>query len=177
VKPGTPSRLPPPSATTLVGRDRELAAADAALLRPPTAGHRICAVTGAPGVGKTAFALAWPTVSRTAFPTAGSTPTSGGEEKTGVPPVQILRGLLDALGAAKPNRVASPDEVAAAFHRAVRGRRMLFVLDAVGSQQVRDVLPGEPQCPVVATSRHCLTGLIAHEGAAPIPLVDLSDGG
>lgn len=53
---------------------------------------------------------------------------------------------------------------------------MLFVLDdARGSAQVRAVLPGEPQCLVIATSRHCLTGLIAHEGAHPIPLESLAE--
>jgi DNA-binding SARP family transcriptional activator len=179
----TPRRYAPPPAglpappSALPGRDRELAAADAALDRAPTAGHRIWAITGEAGAGKTPFALSWAHRVAERFPDGQFYANLRGDDRSGLPPTQVLRGLLDALGAEQPGPDADADAVAAAFHRAVRGRRMLFVLDdAAGSQQVRDVLPGEPRCAVVATSRHCLTGLIAHEGAVPIPLEALKAG-
>ncbi|TQS46121.1 AfsR/SARP family transcriptional regulator [Cryptosporangium phraense] len=161
----------------LIGRERELTAAKAALTRPPTAGHRILAVTGEPGVGKTDFALYWAHQIADQFPDGQFYAGLRGEDRAGLSPTRVLRGLLDALGAPPPAPEADADGVAAAFRDAVRGRRLLFVLDdAAGSQQVRDVLPGDPNCLVVAVSRHCLTGLIAHEGAAPLPLTDQGTG-
>jgi hypothetical protein len=161
-----PTQLPSaPSRPGLSGRSRELALADATLTRPAVAGHRICAITGGPGVGKTDFALYWANRVSSDFPD-GQLYVQLGD----VDPREVLRGFLRALGAPLPS-VDDQTALAAAFHQAVRGRRLLFVLDdAQGSQQVRALLPGDPQCLVVATSRFCLTGVIAHEGAQPVPL-------
>ncbi|WP_306207088.1 AfsR/SARP family transcriptional regulator [Actinoplanes sp. RD1] len=159
-----PTQLPPAPALP-AGRERELAAADATLVRPPTAGHRICAVTGLPGIGKTAFALHWAHRVAAHFPD-GQLYVSLADAA----PEDVLRGFLRALGA-PITATGGEAALAAAFHRTVRGRKLLFVLDdARGSRQVRALLPADPECLVVATSRFCLTGLIAHEGAQPVPL-------
>jgi DNA-binding SARP family transcriptional activator len=168
-----PAQLPPPP-VAFVGRERELAAADAILDRP---GNRICAVTGLPGIGKTDFALHWAHHVAAHFPDGQLYVDLGGADGTGADPRDVLRGFLSALGIPTPD---PGDEavLAAAFHRAVRGRRLLFVLDdARGSQQVRALLPADPHCLVIATSRFCLTGVIAHEGAQPIPLETPPTGG
>ncbi|MGK5682592.1 BTAD domain-containing putative transcriptional regulator [Actinoplanes sp. URMC 104] len=164
-----PTQLPP-APGTIAGRDRELTAADATLTRAPTAGHRICAVTGLPGIGKTHFALHWAHRVAGHFPDGQLYVDLGGADGTGAAPHDVLRGFLRALGAPAAADTSAP-ALAAAFHQAVRGRRLLFVLDdARGSRQVRALLPGDPGCLVIATSRFCLTGLIAHEGAQPVPL-------
>ncbi|WP_305790250.1 AfsR/SARP family transcriptional regulator [Symbioplanes lichenis] len=162
--PATPRDLPP-APPLPAGRERELAAADATLSRPATAGHRICAVTGLAGIGKTAFALQWAHRVAGQFPDGQLYVSLAGAE-----PADVLRGFLRALGAPMPAG-GGEAELAAAFHRTVRGRKLLFVLDdARGSREVRALLPAEPECLVVAISRFCLTGLIAHEGAQPVPL-------
>ncbi|WP_203842534.1 AfsR/SARP family transcriptional regulator [Winogradskya humida] len=199
-----PAQLPP-APTVFLGRERELAAADAYLARfaapddraraaedrrrpgedgeraaedrrrageggERAAGHRICAITGVAGIGKTALALHWAHRNAGKFPDGQFYIDLWGDDGEGAAPAQVLRGFLTALGM-RPAAGADQESLAAAFHQAVRGRKLLFVLDgARGSVQVRAVLPADPGCLVIATSRHCLTGLIAHEGAQPIPL-------
>ena len=52
---------------------------------------------------------------------------------------------------------------------------MLLLLDnARSTEQVRPLLPGSPGCMVLITSRSQLTGLVAAEGARPLPLDLLS---
>src|SRR5699024_10271567 len=56
-------------------------------------------------------------------------------------------------------------ERTARFRSEVSGKRVLIVLDnAHSSDQVRSLLPGDPHCATVITSRHSLDGLAVLEG-------------
>src|SRR5206468_2557214 len=71
----------------------------------------------------------------------------------GVEPAQIPTGV---------------EEAAARFRSLVAGRRLLVVLDnAVGSEQVRSLLPATPTCGALITSRQVLATL---EGARSLHL-------
>lgn len=62
------------------------------------------------------------------------------------------------------------------YRKLTTGRRMLVVLDnATGADQIRLLLPGDPGCTVVVTSRNRLAGLVATDGARPLPLEPFSD--
>jgi DNA-binding SARP family transcriptional activator/DNA polymerase III delta prime subunit len=146
----------------LVRRIEQLLADD---LRMP-----VVALSGPPGVGKSALAVH--TAHRLAeqFPdgqlyvnlhgaTAGLQPLR---------PLEVLGRFLRALGtdpAAVPTEL---EEASAAFRSQVAGRRVLLVLDdAADAAQVVPLLPASPGCGVLATSRRVLASL---EGAANLRL-------
>ena len=153
------------------GRAAQLRRLDALLAEADTDGARsspVLAVVGAAGVGKTALAVRWAHRVRDRFPdgqlyvdlrgyTPGSTPMTAH---------QALGRFLRALGTDHDHVPADTEEAAAAFRSLVAGRRLLILLDnACASDQVRPLLPGEPGCAVLITSRDRLTGLSVRHGA------------
>ncbi|MFI6055580.1 tetratricopeptide repeat protein [Streptomyces violascens] len=68
-----------------------------------------------------------------------------------------------------------PDAALAVYRSRLAGTRTLIVLDnAREVEQVRPLLPGSDRCLVLVTSRNRLSGLIALDGAVPLPLDVLS---
>jgi DNA-binding SARP family transcriptional activator/tetratricopeptide (TPR) repeat protein len=142
------------------GRDRELDV----LVRSVTDqdGPPVCVVSGMAGVGKTAFVV------HAARQVAGQFPdgtlfidlhgnTAGHEPLT---PADALDRLLRRIGIDGERIPPSVDERAALYRRLLAGRQMLILLDdARDAAQVRPLLPGEPGCAVVITSRLRLTAL------------------
>ncbi|GAA1551219.1 BTAD domain-containing putative transcriptional regulator [Dactylosporangium maewongense] len=160
---------------SFTGRTAELDRLDAILEEAVV----LATVTGTAGVGKTSLTVHW------AHRVAGRFPDGqlyadlngfGGAD-TVVTPAQAVRGFLDALGV-PPRRV--PADLAAQtalFRSLTSGRRILIVLDnARDADHARPLLPGGPGCLVVVTSRTNLAGLIAAEGAQPVPLDLLTHG-
>jgi DNA-binding SARP family transcriptional activator/DNA-binding transcriptional ArsR family regulator/Flp pilus assembly protein TadD len=151
-----------------VGRARLVGEAERLL-----AGDRqvaVVALSGSPGVGKTALAvhaahrLAERFVDGQLFvdlhgATAGLSPLA---------PMEVLGRFLRALGADPAAIPAGVEEAGALFRSWVAGRRVLVVLDnAADAAQVAPLLPASPGCGVLVTSRQALTSL---EGAAHLRL-------
>jgi tetratricopeptide (TPR) repeat protein len=88
-----------------------------------------------------------------------------------VTPADALAGFLRSLGVAGQDIPAEEADRAARYRSLLAGRRVLVVLDNAGSaEQVRPLLPGDPACAVVVTSRDALTGLVARDGARRLDL-------
>jgi tetratricopeptide (TPR) repeat protein len=130
----------------------------------------IAVVAGMAGVGKTALAVHW------AHRVAGRFPGGqlhldlrGFSATTPVRPNEALRQLLHGLGV---DQVPADLEEAAGLYRSLTaGRRLLVLLDnAATADQVRPLLPGDPGCLVLVTSRDRLAGLIASHGARRLVL-------
>ncbi|MDL4817179.1 AfsR/SARP family transcriptional regulator [Actinomadura opuntiae] len=147
-----------------LGRLRELIAS-----RDGTA---IVAVAGMAGVGKSALVVHLAHRLKQDFPDGQLfVNLRGFEEADPLQPCEVLQRFLRALGAPGEHIPTEADELAAAFRSRVAGKRLLIVLDnARSSEQVRPLLPGEPACLVLITSRRRLDGLVAREGARQLLL-------
>ncbi|MGM1061679.1 ATP-binding protein [Saccharothrix sp. Mg75] len=178
--PRVPRQLPP-VVRGFTGRVEHLAALDA-LLDRDGGGDRgavvISALDGTAGVGKTALAVRWAHDVQHRFPD-GTLYVDLRGYAPGAPadPGEVLGWFLGALGV-PPERVPSgPEERAGCYRSVLAGRRVLVVLDnAHSAGQVRPLLPGDPDCLVVVTSRARLTGLVVGEGATRVTLDLLTPG-
>jgi DNA-binding SARP family transcriptional activator/tetratricopeptide (TPR) repeat protein len=137
----------------------------------------ISAVSGTPGVGKTALAVHWAHRVAAEFPDGQMYLHLRGFAPEGrvTTPAEALHTLLSALGVPPERIPPSLDAQIGLYRSQLAGRRMLVVLDnARDAAQVRPLLPGSPTVLTVVTSRNKLTGLVATEGARPIMLDVLS---
>jgi DNA-binding SARP family transcriptional activator len=171
---GMPRELPA-AVPGFTGRAAELQALSRLLDRPggqPPGTVMISAISGTAGVGKTALAVHW------AHQVAGR--FSDGQLYVNLrgydpdPPMtaaDALARFLRSLGVPGPGIPQDLEDRAAQYRSLVAGRRMLIVLDNVGStEQVRPLLPGTSSCLTVVTSRDSLAGLVAREGAVRLDL-------
>jgi len=171
MQPAVALRTLPRDTAAFTGRTRELDLLAASVSETAAGGViGIHAVDGMAGIGKTAFAVHAAHRLAARFPdgqiflrlhahTAGQQP---------VDPAEALATLLLTTGVA-PQQIPPGLEARSATWRGhLAGKKMLVVLDdAVGSDQVRPLLPGAAGCLVLVTSRRRLTAL---EEAAPISL-------
>lgn len=157
------------------GRGPELAALSAILGASGAEGTRtmvISAIGGTAGVGKTALAVRWAHEVAHHFPDGHLYVNLRGYDP-GQPLAaeEALAGFLAALGVSGSQIPAEADGRAATYRSALAGRRVLVVLDnARDAEQVRPLLPGEPGCLVLVTSRDMLAGLVARDGARRVLL-------
>jgi tetratricopeptide (TPR) repeat protein/transcriptional regulator with XRE-family HTH domain len=132
----------------------------------------ISALAGPAGVGKTALAVHWAHQVGELFPDGQLyVNLRGYDPYEPVAPGVALAGFLQALGV--PGQQI-PDEVedrARLYRSRLAGSRALVVLDnARDAEQVRPLLPGDPGCVTLITSRDRLAGLIAVDGARRLDL-------
>jgi DNA-binding SARP family transcriptional activator/tetratricopeptide (TPR) repeat protein len=166
--PPRPAQLPLDLAG-FTGRDAELRQLDDLL------GTRsvVAAVTGTAGVGKTTLAVHWAHRVRHHFPDGQLYVNLRGFDPSGaaVTPTEALLGFLEALGVAAAQRPSTVDAQIGLYRSLLAGKRMLLLLDnASDPEQVRPLLPADPGCLAVVTSRNQLTGLVAIEGAQRLRL-------
>jgi tetratricopeptide (TPR) repeat protein len=163
------SRLPPPSqlppSGRLTGRDSELTAMDAARE------SRVMVLTGAPGVGKTALAIAWAHGARHQFPDGALFADLHGHAPDGPASTSGTLGrFLRALGC-DPRQVPADLTELTALYRSIMVDKCMIVLldDALTAAQVVPLLPPSPECVTVVTSRSRL-GTLAARGARVIQI-------
>jgi len=168
----TPRQLPAP-VSHFTGRAAELDALSG-MLTDADAGRVvvISALAGTAGVGKTALAIHW------AHQVAGR--FSDGQlyvNLRGYDPGQqmaaadALAGFLTALGVRGQDIPGDLEERARLYRSRLAGRRLLVVVDnARDGEHVRPLLPGDPGCVAVVTSRDALAGLVAADGARRLDL-------
>ncbi len=175
--PDTPRQLPA-AVPQFTGRDAELAALNTALEQagPDAEAPVVVAVSGTAGVGKTGLAVHW------AHRVAGQFPDGqifadlrGYDPEQPVSAASALAAILAALGVPGRDIPAGTGERAARYRTLIAGRRVLVLLDnASDPEQVRPLLPGDPGCLTIVTSRHDLAGLVATHGARRVELDLLS---
>jgi DNA-binding SARP family transcriptional activator/tetratricopeptide (TPR) repeat protein len=138
----------------------------------------ISAIAGTAGVGKTALAVHWAHRVAKQFPDGQLCVNLRGFDPRATPvePASAMRGLLDGLQV-PPERVPTSLDAQINLYRSLLvERRVLILLDnARDAEQVRPLLPGAPGCLVLVTSRNRLSGLVATDGAVPLPIGVLPD--
>ncbi len=174
-----PSAAPfglPAVTSHFTGRTDEAAAVLAALRHDDPGGATVCAITGMGGVGKTALAVRCARRLETRFTDGclfmdlrGHTPG-----RDAVEPTEALDRFLRLLGVPGDAIPADVDDRAALYRHQLRGRSMLVVLDnARSARQIIPLLPAEPRCRLLVTSRNRLSALDdAHQvsvGVLPEP--------
>ncbi|TMR96584.1 hypothetical protein EJK15_22765 [Nonomuraea basaltis] len=161
---GPVPRQLPPAVGAFTGRAAELAWLDEMVA---AADMTVAALVGTAGMGKTALAVHWAHRVASRFP-GGQLFVDLHGHGTHEPaaPIEVLTSFLRALGMPS-ERIPTDVETATATYRSMlAGRRVLVILDNAGSaEQVRPLLPGDPDCLTIITSRRQLTGLVALDGA------------
>jgi DNA-binding SARP family transcriptional activator len=156
--PQRPHRRPPTDIVEFVGRDTELCR-----LHDLARSDVVCAIVGAPGIGKTRLAVR-----------AAHRLTAGGRfdaflyaDLAGFSPGRepaaaetVLDQFLADLGLTADQIPSDVDDRVALYRDRLSRQRTLVVLDnAVDCDQVRPLLPGGPGCFVLVTSRRSLAWL------------------
>ncbi|XVV16260.1 helix-turn-helix domain-containing protein [Actinoplanes sp. CA-131856] len=151
----------PPAA--FVGRADELAR-----IASWIAAGEVVVITGAPGFGKTALAVAAAGGETTIFVDLR------GLDDVPLAPIDVLTALIRAVDPVAKAAPRDVDEAASRWQALIRERRAIVVLDnAIGEAQVRPALPAEGPAAVVVTSRRTLGGL---EGVRRLHLGPLPTG-
>jgi tetratricopeptide (TPR) repeat protein len=136
----------------------------------------ITAISGAPGIGKTALAVHWAHRVSEHFPDGQLyVNLRGYDPGVPMPPDLVLESFLKAFGVPDERIPHDVEALSATYRSIVANRRVLVVLDnARTTSQVLPLLPGSPSCTVVVTSRNRLSGLVVRTDALRIDVDVLS---
>jgi DNA-binding SARP family transcriptional activator/tetratricopeptide (TPR) repeat protein len=160
----------PAAVGCFTGRAPELAALNSLL--GPRDTMPIPAICGTGGAGKTALAVQWAHQAAGRFPDGQLYVNLRGYDcDQPVSAAEALAGFLRALGVPGQDIPDQLQDRARLYRSRLAGLRVLVLLDnASGSEQVRPLLPGDPGCMAVVTSRDALAGLVAVDGARRLDL-------
>ncbi|WP_422772993.1 BTAD domain-containing putative transcriptional regulator [Plantactinospora sp. WMMC1484] len=162
----------PPALSGFVGRAGSIDRIER-MLEPEAGAVPVVAVSGQPGVGKSALAVTVAHRIRDRFPDGQLFVHLAGASAAPRDPAAVLADLLRALGVPGSALPQNLSALAAAYRARLADRRVLVVLDdAATAAQVRPLLPGTPGSAVLATSRRRLTGLIDARHLPVHPLTD-----
>ncbi|MEO3743528.1 BTAD domain-containing putative transcriptional regulator [Plantactinospora sp. B5E13] len=162
----------PPAAPGFVGRADRIERI-ARLLEPGVGVVPVVAVSGQPGVGKTALAVTVAHRLRGRFPDGQLFVHLAGASAAPRDPAGVLADLLRSLGVPGTAVPQNLTALAAVYRARLADRRILVVLDdAATAAQVRPLLPGTPGSAVLVTSRRRLSDLI---DARHVPVGPLTD--
>ncbi|MEE6263889.1 AfsR/SARP family transcriptional regulator [Plantactinospora sonchi] len=140
---------------------------------PGVDGVPVVAVSGQPGVGKTALAVTVAHRIRGRFPDGQLFVHLAGASAAPRDPAVVLADLLRGLGVPGTAVPQNLNALAAVYRARLADRRILVVLDdAATAAQVRPLLPGTPGSAVLITSRRRLSDLI---DARHVPVGPLTD--
>ncbi|WP_198348149.1 tetratricopeptide repeat protein [Plantactinospora sp. KBS50] len=135
----------------------------------------VIALTGMPGVGKTAFATRWGHARSGWFPEGEL--YLNAEAHSRVPPVQpddALRRFLVGLGVAADRIPDDATQRRELYHRLLDGRRVLVVLDNIlDSDQARQLIPRSATTLTIVISRNRLSGLSVRHGVRSLTITPL----
>jgi DNA-binding SARP family transcriptional activator/tetratricopeptide (TPR) repeat protein len=165
-------RLPfqlPAALADFTGRRAELDRLIGALTKADSyPGVPVVAISGSPGIGKTALALYAAHQARDRFQDGQFWVQLAGSSARPRDPGDALGEMLRALGVPGPAIPDSGTERAVALRSALADRKVMVVADdAASAAQVRPLLPGASGCALIVTSRMQLDGL---DGATLLPL-------
>ncbi|GAB3947488.1 BTAD domain-containing putative transcriptional regulator [Kribbella albertanoniae] len=160
----TPPRQLPPTVWAFTGRADELAWLES---QGAAETMTVMALVGTAGMGKTALAVHWAHRVADRFPDGQLyVDLHGHGTQDPATPIEVLTSFLRALGVPSERIPTDVPAATASYRSKLAGRRVLVILDNAGSaEQVRPLLPGEPGCLTIVTSRRRLTGLVALDGA------------
>ncbi|MBY8849323.1 tetratricopeptide repeat protein [Saccharothrix sp. MB29] len=145
------SQLPAPVGN-FVGRTAEMTRVQGLLTRAAAT----VVVCGPPGVGKTAFAISVAHAVRDRYPD-GQLYVNLRGHSTSPPPTTsaVLARFLRAMGVRSDHIPVDEAELVRGYRARLRGRRVLVTLDNAASvEQVLPLLPDDPGCSVLVTSRN-----------------------
>ncbi|GIJ67185.1 helix-turn-helix domain-containing protein [Virgisporangium ochraceum] len=165
-----PAQLPADVAG-FTGRTAHLATLDDLLHRRRAA---VAALTGVPGVGKTALAVRFAHRVAARFPGGQLYADLRGSAAVPARPAEVLHDLLCALGV-RADRIPPGTDARTGLYRSLLADRRLIVLldDARDAAQVRPLLPTASGCLGLVTSRSALVGLVVSAVAVPVPVEPL----
>jgi hypothetical protein len=133
----------------------------------------ICVIDGSPGVGKTALAVHFAHEVKSQFPDGQLYVNlqSFDARQRPVSAHDALGSILRSLRMEADRIPPSTTERSTELRSLLAHRRVLIIVDDAGdAQQVRPMLPANPNCLVIVTSRLRLGGLAVHDGADRISL-------
>ncbi|MEM9809542.1 MAG: tetratricopeptide repeat protein [Cyanobacteria bacterium P01_D01_bin.56] len=141
------------------GRSKQIQTIEAGLTQVGTA-VPIVAVSGMPGVGKSALAIHVAHQLKGQFPDAQLYVDLRGVGERPLAPGDVLVGWLRAFGIEDSQIPPLLDERVKLYRQQLEGKRVLVILDnASTAEQVRPLLMGSSSCGVLITSRQRLAAL------------------
>lgn len=175
---GVPAQVPhhvprqlPTALPHFVGREQELDGLDTVL----GSGRLVVVINGSGGIGKTSLAVQWAHRVAGRFPGGQLHSDLRGFDPTGEPvnPISTARDFLLALGVPADEIPAGTEAMLASYREVLSRRRVLVLLDNVRDvEQVLPLLPGGSRSLVVITSRNRLRGLVGHDRAFGLDVLD-----